>query len=97
MLKLADSDFGRALREFTAFCSPKRAGAALRDEIRDLLTMNSIFPGGRGPEPARLLAAKTCGRISAASHSLLAYARRSGYNLPPGASAYMKERLEGAR
>jgi len=99
MLKLADSDFGRALREFYGLLfSEEEQALSSGGEIRDLLTDEQYLP--RRDAARSLLASlaredlrENLGSINIPS--LLMHGDQDTI-CPPGASAYMQERLEGA-
>ncbi len=99
MLKLADADFPRALQEFHGLLlSVEDQALPSGDEIRDLLTNEQYLPR---PDDARSLLASlaredlrgTLGGISIPC--LLMHGARDRI-CPPGASAYMQERLARA-
>ena len=99
MLKLADSDFGRALREFYGLLlSEEDQALPSGDEIRELLTDEQYLP--RRDAARSLLASlaredlrENLGSINIPS--LLMHGDQDTI-CPPGASAFMQERLDGA-
>jgi pimeloyl-[acyl-carrier protein] methyl ester esterase len=99
MLRLADADFNRALREFHSLLLSEEEGTpAPADEIRDLLTNQHYWPR---QDAARSLLS------SLAREDLREHLRSIGIPCllmhgdqdkicPPGASAHMKDRLARA-